>query len=162
MEKINLVEILKDCPKGTKLYSSIFGEVNFIGIVNDDDNHPISVIDKTGTARNFDVMGKYYHYYNNAECLLFPSKDQRDWTKFKCSKPKFNPNTLHPFDKILVRDNDFSDWTCTIFSHYKPGEEFPINTVFSKFKQCVPYNNDTKHFVGTLIEAPKYYRWWED
>lgn len=162
MEKINLVEILKDCPKGTKLYSSIFGEVKFIGIVNDDDNYPISVIDKTGTARNFDVMGKYYHYYNNAECVLFPSKDQRDWIKFKYPKPKFDVKTLKPFDKILVRDDKFSNWYCNIFSHYRDNKEFPIYCIFSMFQYCVPYNEETKHLVGTTEEPSEYYRWWKN
>lgn len=160
MEKINLVEILKDCPKGTKLYSLIFGEVRFLEIVNGD-NHPISVIDKTGTPRNFDVMGKYYCHYNDSECVLFPSKDQRDWSKFKYPKPKFDVKTLKPFDKILVRDNELSNWECNIFSHYRDDKTFPIYCIFNTFKYCVPYNDETKYLVGTTEKAQEYYRWWE-
>ena len=42
MEEPNLVEILKDCPKGTKLYSTVFGIVEFLGI-NDSDDYPIVI-----------------------------------------------------------------------------------------------------------------------
>ena len=47
----------------------------------------------------------------NGECTLFPSKDQRDWSKFvrfwdKPKVDKFDPKTLQPFDKVLVRADD--------------------------------------------------------
>lgn len=157
-ENINLVEILKDCPKGTKLYSPIFGEVRFSRI----DNNQIVVLDKERLDCFFDSTGKFYRKYDNTECLLFPSKDQRDWSKFKCIKTKFDPNTLKPFDKILVRDTNSLNWTCNIFSYYQPLHEFPIKAAFSEFRYCVPYNDDTKHLIGTNNETPEYYKWWED
>lgn len=155
MENINLVEILRNCPKGTKLYSPIFGEVEFIGIVNNN-NHPISVIDKTGTVHNFDVMGKYYHYYNDAECVLFPSKDQRDWTKFRYYKSKFDIHTLKPFDKVLARVADYAEWNTALFSHIS------VNGVIKAdgcaWKHIIPYNEETKHLIGTTEEPSEYYR----
>ena len=113
-EKLNLVEILKDCTKGTKLYSTVLGEVEFEGI--NDIIGPIIVTTDTGNAECFTADGKMYNYYNG-ECLLFPSKEQRDWSKFKTKKPKFDPKTLQPFDKVLARYTFKGQWRCTFYSH---------------------------------------------
>ena len=157
-ENLNLVEILKDCPKGTKLYSPVFGEVEFKGI--NDIIGPIVVTTNTGNAECFTADGKMHTY--NDDCLLFPSKEQRDWSKFKPSKPKFNPNTLQPFDKVLAR-NDMEDWSCMFFSHIiKDEETYPYACGYDWFTQCIPYNDDTKHLLGTNKEAPEFYRYWED
>ena len=84
-ENLNLVEILKDCPEGTKLYSPVFGEVEFESI--NDIIGPIVVTTNTGNAECFTTDGKMHTYYNG-ECLLFPSRNQRDWSKFKIKKQK--------------------------------------------------------------------------
>lgn len=80
MEKeLNLVEILKDCPQGTKLYSTIFGCVDFEYIENEE----ITVTNNiSGDTETFNKNGSWYYGYTN-ECMLFPAKDQRDWSKFK-------------------------------------------------------------------------------
>ena len=163
-ENLNLVEILKDCPKGTKLYSPVFGEVEFESI--NDIIGPIVVTTNTGNAECFTADGKMYTYYNG-DCLLFPSKEQRDWSKFKIKKPKFDPKTLKPFDKVLVRDFDLTFWSCQYYSHIIPHiikveENFPYMCVYHSYKYCIPYNEDTKHLVGTTKEAPEYYRYWEE
>ena len=158
-EKLNLVEILKDCPKGTKLYSPIFGEVELDKIDIHSDT-PIRVLCKYGKD-GFSKDGRICPAYNG-ECVLFPSKEQRDWSKFKPSKPKFNPNTLQPFDKVLAR-NDMEDWSCMFFSHIiKDEETYPYACGYDWFTQCIPYNDDTKHLLGTNKEAPEFYRYWED
>ena len=157
-ENLNLVGILKDCPEGTKLYSPVFGEVKFESI--NDIIGPIIVTTNTGNAECFTADGKMHTY--NDDCLLFPSKEQRDWSKFKPSKPKFNPNTLQPFDKVLAR-NDMEDWSCMFFSHIiKDEETYPYACGYDWFTQCIPYNDDTKHLLGTNKEAPEFYRYWEE
>lgn len=79
-EKLNLVEILEECPKGTKLYSSVLGEVEFVKIVDEDGYYHIRVIGENGNA-SFTSQGKLFNI-QQGECLLFPSKHQRDWSKF--------------------------------------------------------------------------------
>lgn len=159
-ENLNLVEILKDCPEGTKLYSPVFGEVEFESI--SDIIGPIVVTTNTGNAECFTADGKMYTYYNG-ECLLFPSKDQRDWSKFKTSKPKFDPNTLKPFDKVLVRDINSEKWKIQLFSHIiKNCFPYEYHCIGSCYNFCIPYNDDTKHLVETNEEAPEFYRYWED
>lgn len=83
-ENLNLANILKECPRGTKLYSTVHGEVEFYKIVGNTD-YPISFEYKNkkgGTNMATVTMeGKYSNV--GGECILFPSKDQRDWSKFK-------------------------------------------------------------------------------
>ena len=164
-ENLNLVEILKDCPKCTKLYSTIFGEVEFIEC---DNLYQIIVI-KESKYYSFTSKGVFIFKgikYNTGECTLFPSKDQRDWGKFKIKKPKFDPKTLQPFDKVLVRLTKDGVWNATFFSHYDKEVNwgcYPcVTTSCKSYSKCIPYNDDTKHLVGTTEEASEYYRYWED
>lgn len=159
-KKLNLVKILKDCPKGWKLYSPIFGEVDFKEIR--DEKYPI--ITKSGLYNPTFTEEGFYYDDAGKECLLFPSKDQRDWSKFTApwyKAEKFDIMTLKPFDKVIVKNN-LNEWTCVIFSHisdYNYG--FPCNCCDRVYRHCIPYNDDTKHLVGTTDEAPEYYRYWE-
>ena len=159
-ENLNLVEILKDCPEGTKLYSTVHGEVEYRGIY-DKGVYRIKFKTEDGDIYSATPDGRYLYCFNG-ECILFPSKDQRDWSKFKPKQPKFDPNTLNPFDRVLAR-NDREDWSCVFFSHIVKDEEtYPYACGYDWFTQCIPYNEDTKHLVGTNEEAPEYYRYWED
>ena len=78
---MNIAEILKYCPKGTKLYSTVFGEVTF-DTINTNKTYSIMVHRFNGMIASFTKEGRYTEY-SNSECVLFPSKDQRDWTKFR-------------------------------------------------------------------------------
>lgn len=80
--KINIAEILKDCPKGTKLYSSLFGKVELLS-VGDDCDFPITVrTDEKKEKACFTKEGCYHSYYSDAECVLFPSSEMRNWRSF--------------------------------------------------------------------------------
>ena len=165
-ENINLCDILKNCPKGTKLFSYIHGEVEFLKIDKDESRYKIVVIGKTkeGTeyTETFTAEGILNHRFNGI-CTLVPSKDQPDWSKWECPKPKFDPKTLKPFDRILVRNSCIDNWGCSFFSNHRKDELFPFLTCdASAIKYCIPYNDETKHLVGTSDEAPEYYRYWED
>lgn len=260
-ENLNLMDILKDCPKGTKLYSTIHGEVEFEKIIIED-TFPIKFTFKV-EGKNSDsiyassvtIDGKYAIKYNG-ECILFPSKDQRDWSKFKVepemvdgefyyccyshnkkensfifiyekhmlyktkcyvalspyssllfkndlitnnnenltelrkateeekqrlldvikirnykwdankkelikTELKFDINTLQPFDKVLVRVNDSARWRCDIFSHIG-NEYYKFFCAGNLYHQCIPYNEETKHLVGTNEMPPKKYITWEE
>ena len=81
-ENIDLTKILKNCPVGWKLYSPLFGEVEFQEIRND--NERAIVVTKGVIEASFTKDGWYYADLGD-ECLLFPSKNQRDWSKFSAS-----------------------------------------------------------------------------
>lgn len=180
-ENIDLTKILKDCPIGWKFYSSVYGDVEFLGVSHScpvplhrqDDKwylmedfrrkkYPIRIKARFG---EYDVSHEGKLRVGAGECTLFPSKDQRDWSKFTApwyKKEKFEPKTLKPFDKVLVRDGSTNYWCIGIFSHYIENDVFPYKCIGNYYKLCIPYNNDTKHLVGTTEEAPEYYRYWEE
>ena len=85
-EDLNLVEILKDCPKGTKLYSTVHGEVEYRGIY-DKGVYRIKFKTEDGDIYSATPDGRYLYCFNG-ECILFPSKEQRDWSKFNPKKPQ--------------------------------------------------------------------------
>ena len=160
-ENIDLAKILKDCPKGFQLYSPIFGIVYLKSVT------PYNVY--ITTIREVEAIitknGRYFTEYEDSECILFPSKDQRDWSKFTApwyKKEKFDPKTLKPFDKVLVRDDSSYIWYTEIFSHYIENDMYQYKCIATSYKFCIPYNEETKHLVGTTDEAPEYYRYWED
>ncbi len=167
-ENIDLTKILKECPKGFKLYTPLLGDVEFGGIRNDNETYPIRV--KEGNirfkVRIVDFTKEGYYFKGKGECLLFPSAEKRDWSKFTApwyKKERFNPNTLKPYDKVLVRDGDSKSWRCNLFSHIETEHPmFPYVTHGGHFSYCIPYNDDTKHLVGTTDDAPEYYIYWED
>ena len=164
-ENLNLIELLKDCPIGTKLYSSAHGEVELEEVhLNSRPDYPIGVRLSNNALDSFTPDGRLFEEYNG-ECMLFPSREQRDWSKFKPKKPKqpkFDPKTLQSFDKVLVRDESCHKWRCELFSHINHESEFKYWCINNRYKYCIPYNDDTKHLVGTTEEAPEYYRHWED
>lgn len=165
-ENLNLVEILKDCPKGTKLYSTIYGDVELVRVYPKDDTYPIEIKIGEGSDMICDIMndGRLLEDFPG-ECTLFPSKEQRDWSKFKIKKPKFDPKTLKPFDKVLQCANKI--WLCDLYSHHKDNTPYDDYVSFSyvcvstNTNRVIPYNEETKHLVGTNKEAPEFYRYWE-
>ena len=174
-EKIDLTEILKYGPVGWELYSSVLGEVSFKEITDDED-YPITVDCENWGSESFTAEGKLY-IKDNGECILFPSKDQRDWSKFSAywynpekkekdkfepnKKEKFDPKTLKPFDRVLVSVD--GEWQCDLFSHMLSGGIFNKCCIgVGDMNIVIPYNDDTKHLLGSKNEAPEYYRYWED
>ena len=165
-ENIDLTKILKGCPKGTKLYSTIYGEVRFERIKNHD-IHPIELkphIFTTLSSSVYCVKDGRFNCDYDGECTLFPAKDQRDWSKFErfWDKPKvekFDVNTLSPFDRILVKCSSNLKWQIGLFG-YK--HEKRIYSGSNVYYQCIPYNDETKNLLGTTEDCPDYYKWWEE
>ena len=159
-ENIDLTKILKDCPIGWKFYSSIYGDVEFVEIKSTNVNHPI-IFKLHDITHSVSSTGE--HFKGQDECTFFPSREQRDWSKFTApwyKKEKLDPKTLKPFDKVLVRMNTNDKWFCNIFSCINPISGY-FMCINADWRCCIPYNDDTKHLVGTTEEAPEYYRYWE-
>lgn len=245
-----LTEILKDCPKGTMFYSSYLGkEVLFTAIYDNciECEYP-SQIDSSNRIIHFRKDGSLY---TGGECMLFPSKNQRDWTQWhrpfkdgdiltfmfwrkpttyiyrengtyntsyyaayssennkfyddgtgalasnrddlrfateeekqklfdvikdkgykwkaetktleKIKKERFDPKTLQPFDKILVRDHNTCVWDIDFFGFIDKNQQYEYRCCGCSFNYCIPYNDDTKHLIGKLEDAPEFYRYWEE
>ena len=163
MSELNLAEILKDCPKGTKLYSPIFGYVEFVGISDTGRALMIDVMAFPNTPETFYSDGRYNTYYSDSEVTLFPSRDNRDWSTFKVENPKFDVSSLQPFDKVLVRDSEDSSWRANFFSHIeKEVYDYSFVCSIGDWNQCIPYNDETKHLRGTSEPAPEFYVTWNE
>lgn len=79
---INIAEILRDCPKGTKLYSPIFGEGTFSEIFDDYGLERIKVMVSKIAYQPFDKNGHVPLYSKDGDTVLFPSSKMQDWSKF--------------------------------------------------------------------------------
>lgn len=160
----NVAEILKNVPVGTKLWSNIYGDVEFNYIEENTPHYPISVLDSYKCERKFTEYGYFYNMHKNGECTLWPSKDHRAWDDealriLGIEKKPQTPFNLQPFDKVLGRDMDCERWCASFFSHIiDPPTDFQFVCVGNDFKYCIPYNDETKHLLGTNQEPPEKYR----
>ena len=139
--EINIVEILKDKPANTKLYSPLFSEVFFLHV-----SGGYIAVEHHGGTSLFLSSGRFYDY-DGSEPLLFPSKEMRDWNKFAWQKGDIlvNENNAHIiFEK-------FTDDTYTTFigRHY-------LN---KNYKNYVPgrYTCVTQHFHIEESNAAQIY-----
>ena len=123
-EKINIANILKDKPSGTKLYADAFGELKLVKV------------DKVDTIYTRTKEGMFYSFYNdgkydkNGEPILVPSKEMRDWNKFAWKK-----------GDILVSNNYykeviFYDWYDDTYTNF-----YGKNYLNSEDKNNIKYND---------------------
>ena len=174
-ENLDLTKILDGCPYGTEFYHAGYGRVWLANIYPDAENvaYPIELSLHENYPRRFDLSVTArgtFHYEYEGECLLLPSKDQRDWSKFErfWDEPKverIDVNTFQPFDKILARNSDRDNWTIEYYSYGKEvsfgnGDKYIQGLVYC-WKYVIPYNDETKHLLGTTDDCPEYYKWWK-
>lgn len=126
--KINIAKILKDKPQGTKLYSSACGKCELKEA--DDKSFKVSFYSSkfgfmNGGEGTFDKNG---NLYDDGECIIFPSKEMRDWSKFAWKKGDVLVNKDGDVHIIFERFAD--DTYCSLVGKYYLWKE----------------NNDTEHF----------------
>ncbi len=141
---MDLTKILK---KGDKIYCTLFGYVTVTKV-----SSTITIED------NFHKLEIYSggQVCMNGECIIFPSKDNRDWSTWETEK-KY---PFKPFDKVLVRDDAGcgpDSWCCDFFSH---NDDDCFVTTGGEWSQCIPYNKETEHLVGTNQDCPDKYKIW--
>lgn len=131
--KINIVEILKDKPQGTKLYSSACGKCNLEEV--DDKSFKISFYNSkfgfmNGGEGYLDKNGKLY---DDGECIIFPSKEMRDWSKFAWKKGDVLINSCG-FQCIFKEwaSDDYTKFN-GCYSNSKDGYEDVSNAETAKF-----------------------------
>ena len=137
---ISIADKLKDAPEGFKLYSPIFGECTLQDIYSSGNIEVVRT--ENNTAYTFNTYGQYT---STGECLLFPSKEQREWDNFSL-KPKASYN-FKPFDKVIVRDTMDSIWKADFFSHMGESNRFAC-TGGCSWRYCLPYNEETAKLIG--------------
>ena len=143
-ENIDLTKILKDCPRGWKLYSSIHGEVQFKYI--DDGDFPIIIERSDWSEMDFTKDGKFYLRFDG-ECILFPSKDQRDWSKF--TAPWYNKPIEQKFQVgQYITDGHDSGQIIEVDCHCYKILDFTGNTNI-----IIPFTLQDNYHLWTIQDA---------
>ncbi len=153
--KIDIAEILRDMPKGTKLYAPIFGMVKLECCDDSDVRYPIKTTASDTSSESFTPQGTYFESFEGAEITLFPSRNMRDWTKFfKRGDVVRNPHN----EMIAVFDgwvnDDYTEFNTTInyYDDHTFGEEEVCTTdcfVKATDKQRVEFIEAAeKHYGG--------------
>lgn len=157
-ENLDLCEILKGCPIGTKLYSTLLGDVYLREVDQTNEKIVVALGTHGGCTWTFYKGGNYFPFCK--VCLLFPSKDQLYWSKFKVPIKRFDPKEFKPFDKILVRQTENYLWKIDFFSKFIP-PQFVRTMKYNGGYLVIPYNEETKSLLDTTDDCPEYYKWWE-
>lgn len=76
-------------------------------------------------------------------------------------KPKFSVDDFKPFDKVIVRNGKRAVWVCSFYSHYDTVGIYRYVCTGCGYKQCLPYNADTQHLIGTTEEYNGSYKTWD-
>lgn len=155
MEKknnINIAEILKDCPKGMKLYSPLYGEVEYQRINATD--YPIVVMDRENNIRVFSKEGCFLTNLSDTECQIFLSYEMRDWTKFFKRGDvvrSIDDGTLAVFKGW--ESNDYTSFYASIVHHAKV-DEWDEDIVFA----VESFYKEPEEFArGFIVDAEEHY-----
>ena len=164
-EKLNLVEILKNVPKGTRLWSPVIGDCTFVEI---DENNKIDEDKKIGEGEEsypircstlnendewtFGSDGSFTNY-DSAECVLFPSKENKDWSTFKIPNKKHKH--FEPYQKVLIKDKFMSKyfWVAAVYSHFDEltNKHYLVGADWAEDDEIISYDgNEDK--LGKIVE----------
>ena len=151
--KINIAEILKNKPRGTKLYSIVHGECTFKAIT--DEIFKINFCNsKFGLTQAGEcTLIKFGNMYDGGECIIFPSKEMRDWSKFSWKKGDVlisnSGNIEVIFDKWY--DDTYTNFYC---KHYLNSEDKNKIVYYEEFLcTTAKYSLEDKDAVQTYIKT---------
>lgn len=118
-------------------------------------------------AFHIDTKGKMQHNFKRIKWWSEREEEVKDVEEILNieieEKPKFDPNTLQPFEKVLVRDSKNEMWRARFFDTYEEHGDYGEygTTCNGVWVYCIPYNEETKHLHGTTEEAPEFYNIWK-
>ena len=153
MKQFNLEKYLKDPSQKV-----ITRDGRAVRIICTDANNDFPIIALVYCSNNKEDICTYHK--NGHTLNMYESPNDLFFATEK--KEYFDPKTLQPFDRVLVRNSKIHIWKCEHFSYFKEGYNYPFICSSTSYTFCIPYNDDTKHLVGSLDEAPEYYRYWEE
>ena len=87
-------------------------------------------------------------------------KTHPGYKELELPKTHYDINSFKPFDKVLVRDNDKYIWSVELFSFYRNKHSYPFRCIGNAYSQCIPFNDDTKHLLGTTDMCDEQYINW--
>ena len=138
-DELNLVEILKNVPKGTKLWSPICGELEFL-YVRDGIKFPGIVCNNNSREWGFLSNGKFDP---KGECMIFPSKENMNWETFNIPTHKH----FEPFQKVLcmvVNKPGCKIWSANFYSHYDEDKKqhYLVGGFLRNDDEVIPYKGN--------------------
>lgn len=151
--KINIVTILKNKPKGTKLYSTVHGKCTF-EVITDEIFKINFCTSKFGLTQSGEcTLIKFGNMYDGGECIIFPSKEMRDWSKFSWKKGDVlisNDGSIEViFDKWY--DDTYTSFYC---KHYLNSEDKNKIVYYEEFLcTTARYSLEDKNTVQTYIKT---------
>lgn len=157
--KINIAEILRNMPEGTKLYSLLFGKCKLVGVDTDEDGGFICVEtffqdERVRENRTFLSDGRYFGWYEDAKCMLFPSDRMRCWSKFFKHGDILVDSDL---ETVVVFDSwendDYTEFNTTI-NHYKISDAWNKEDICRTLLFTKATNEERAKFIAA---AEKYY-----
>lgn len=148
--KINIAAILKDKPKGTKLYTDAFGELSIEDIFAEDELG-INLSTKDGDNLYFYNDGKYNVH---GEPILFPSKEMRDWFKFSWKKGDVlvhKDGTVHIIFEGF-EDDKYRTFKGKYYLWEENGhtEQFDTYSCYMQTSVFIKANDDTQTYISTI------------
>lgn len=150
---LNIANILKNYPKGTRVYSPIFGEGVFQRVTSDN-NIVVSKLGINNYCYYFESNGHYFKNGNKGECLLFPSKSVQDWTKLTWKKG--NVLVSNDFEKKVIFDSfSTSDYSCFKGKHYlncADDNKYKENMSLFTVNYQIEDKDDAQCFINTIEE----------
>lgn len=151
--KINITTILKNKPKGTKLYSTVHGKCTLEAIT--DEIFKINFCtSKFGLTQSGEcTLIKFGNMYDGGECIIFPSKEMRDWSKFQWEKGDIlisnDGGTEVIFDKWY--DDTYTSFYC---KHYLNSEDKNKIVYYEEFLCTTErYSLEDKDIAQTYINT---------
>lgn len=152
-ENLNISKILKNAPKGIKLWSPIYGDCEFVEIKNDNSIFPIVCKVKVKGLifcqdyAFFTAKGEYSNDFDNTECVLFPSRENRDWSTFDIPINVSNEHKqFKPFQKVLIRTWTEGGyiWVAAEYSNYDEihNKHYLTSGLITKEEDIIPYEGN--------------------
>ena len=123
----------------------------------------IAEVEGIDSSYSYNNRGLLYGTMNDSPLDLFFAPEKEEDSLDKPKAERFDVNTFQPFEKVLFRLGE-SPWRCGFFSHIVSDvfNKELVCTSYGLSVRCVPYNDETKHLIGTTDDCPEYYKWWED
>jgi len=154
-DNINIADILRNKPKGTGVYSPIFGEGVFQRVTSDN-NIVVSKLGINYYCYYFEFNGHYFKNGDKGECLLFPSKSVQDWTKLTWKKG--DVLVSNDFEKEVIFDSfSTSDYSCFKGKHYlncadDNNHKYKENMSLFTVNYQIEDKDDAQCFINTIEE----------
>ena len=136
------------------------------------DGRKVRIVCTDRNINNFPIVALIQLYNDSDEEVFTYTKDGKrrvdESTRLdlffapeKDKEQRFNPKTLQPFDKVLTRCDDSEKWGIDLFGYFDNLYK-GVCCLDAYLQMCIPYNDETKHLVGTTNDCPDYYKWWEE